>query len=108
MLRQQRMNDALINELKPAVLTIEDESNRHHGINIETHFKIIIVSSRFIGLSRIARHRLVNACVHDEFSTGLHALSLHLYTPEEWQRSQEVPNSPACRDGKRHDNKSFN
>lgn len=109
MSRLQRMNDALLNELKPVTLTIEDESKRHHvPEDAETHFKVVAVSARFVDLNRVARHRLVNACLKPEFSTGLHALSLHLYTPDEWQQqTRNVPNSPACRDGKHREDNHF-
>ncbi len=105
MSRKQRIHDALSMELKPVSLTIENESNRHHvPAGSETHFKVIAVSNQFEHLNRVARHRLVNHLLQDEFSTGLHALSLHLYTPSEWQeKTKDVPNSPACRDGRRHD-----
>ncbi len=107
MSRLQRMNDALSSAFNPDVLTIEDESSRHHvPAGAESHFKVIAVSARFDGENRVARHRLVNACLNAEFSTGLHALSLHLYTPDEWRRRlRDVPNSPACRDGKHRDEK---
>lgn len=103
MSRSQRIHDALTNELKPITLTIEDESSRHHvPTGAESHFKIVAVSSRFNDLNRIARHRLVNACLGAEFTNGLHALSLHLYTPNEWlRRSSDVLMSPACRNGKK-------
>ena len=101
MSRLQRMNDALFSQLKPDTLSIDDESKQHHvPVGSETHFKVVAVSTCFIGLNRIARHRLVNTCLQDEFTTGLHALSLHLYTPDEWrQKTQGVPQSPACRGG---------
>ncbi|MDE2391216.1 MAG: BolA family transcriptional regulator, partial [Rhodospirillales bacterium] len=35
------------------------------------------------GLSRVARQRAVNEALAGEFSTGMHALSLTLRTPEE-------------------------
>ena len=103
MSRLQRMNDALFSELKPDILTIEDESARHNvPVGAETHFKVVGVSTRFNDLSRILRHRLVNACLSAEFTTGLHALSLHLYTPDEWQQQyRDVPASPACRNAKK-------
>ena len=103
MSRLQRMNDALFNELKPDTMTIEDESSRHNvPVGAETHFKVVAVSARFNDLSRVARHRLVNACLSAEFTTGLHALSLHLYTPDESrQSSRDVPSSPACRNGQK-------
>lgn len=98
MSREQRINDALSTQLKPESLSIENESFRHQvPAGSESHFKIIAVSSTFIGLRPIARHRLVNTLLAAEFASGLHALSLHLYTPEEWQRQTEgAPTSPPC------------
>ncbi|AHE66482.1 BolA family protein [Legionella oakridgensis] len=105
MSRKQRLHEVLFAELAPNTLIIEDESRRHHvPADGESHFKIIAVSARFESLSRINRHRLVNAWFANEFSSGLHALSLHLYTPVEWQQKSGMPpSSPACRNGKHHD-----
>lgn len=51
-----------------------------------TDFAVAIVSSEFAGKTQIARHRLVNSLLKDEFDNmGLHALSLRLKTPEEWE-----------------------
>jgi len=104
MSRKQRINHALLQELKPDTLIIEDESHRHSvPEGAESHFKITAVGKIFEPLSRIARHRLVNAVVADEFSQGLHALSLHLYTPNEWLKQQAITSdSPACRGGSHH------
>ncbi|KAL7423407.1 BolA domain UV induced protein Uvi31 [Cryptotrichosporon argae] len=50
-------------------------------------FAVAIVSPAFVGKSQIARHRLVNGLLKDEFERmGLHALSLRLKTPDEWER----------------------
>ena len=44
-----------------------------------------MVSPSFKGLTSIKRHRLVNNLLKDEFDNhGLHALSLRLKTPEEF------------------------
>ena len=104
MTREQRMHDVLSIELHPDPLIIDDESNKHNvPVGAETHFKIIAVSDQFNSLSRIQRHRLVNQLLNKEFNLGLHALSLHLYTPKEWlEQTRNVPASPACRDGKRY------
>ncbi|GGI85544.1 BolA family protein [Legionella impletisoli] len=102
--RTLRLKTILSEALKADVLMIEDESHRHHvPSNAETHFKATIVSSSFENTTRISRHRLVNALVKHEFDKGLHALSLHLYTPAEWNaRSKTVSDSPVCRGGSRH------
>ena len=101
MSRSQRMHDALFNALTPDLLTVDDESYRHHvPVGSETHFKVLIVSEAFHTLTRVARHRLVNAELKREFKTGLHALSLHVYTPDEWQQhTKNIASSPACLDG---------
>ncbi len=97
MLRKKRLYHALFEALLPAHLTIEDESTHHRRPGVETHFTVLAISEKFQSLSRLARHRLVNALVADEFDTGLHALSLHLYTPEEWEkRGNPTPNVPRC------------
>lgn len=105
MSRKQRIHDALSLKLKPDSLIIEDESHRHNvPEGAETHFKVTAVCSIFENLNRVARHRMINNLLAHEFDAGLHALSLHLYTPSEWlKKTNPVPPSPACRDGRRHD-----
>lgn len=54
---------------------------------METDFAIHLVSESFKGKTAIARHRMVNALLKPEFDErGLHALSLRLKTPEEWEK----------------------
>lgn len=104
MSRNQTIYNTLTAELNPVVLTVEDETSRHHvPAGIESHFKVIAVADHFSGLSRVQRHRVVHSLLMDEFAKGLHALSLHLYTPSEWERQKKVANSPACRDGWKND-----
>jgi len=83
-LRQQ-----LIAGLHPAHLEIVDESSKHAGhyqpsSSGGTHFKILIVSAAFKGLTRIQRHQRVYALLSAEFQNSLHALSLQTLTPEEY------------------------
>ena len=84
MSRQQRIHDALSETLKPDCLLIENESSHHQvPTGSETHFKVIVVTAEFNDRRPIARHRLINTLLAQEFNSGLHALSLHLYTPIE-------------------------
>lgn len=78
--------------LRPVSLTINNDSwkHRHHaamreqdGGNGETHFSIRIVSDAFEGKSPIQRHRMINSALSEEFTQGLHALSLETRTEEE-------------------------
>lgn len=104
MSRKQRINQLISNELEPSFLDVEDESSKHHvPEGGETHFKVSVVSEKFNDLTKLARHRMINNLLAEELNSGLHALSLHLYTPKEWQScGQTTAKSPACRDGYRH------
>ena len=49
------------------------------------HFEAFIVSSEFVGKSRVQRQQHVNKILKDKFDSGeLHALSFKTLTPEEW------------------------
>ena len=86
--RVARIETALRAHLAPTILQIEDDSAKHAGhsgarAGGETHYSVMIVSDRFTGLNRVARHRLVNDALGDEFAAGLHALALTLKAPGE-------------------------
>ncbi|AUI65296.1 MULTISPECIES: BolA family transcriptional regulator [Glaesserella] len=82
----------------PDVLHIENESHRHSsGRGAESHFKVTMVSSLFKDKRAVARHQAVYTCLADELQNGVHALALHLYTPEEWmERNEQIPASTNC------------
>ncbi|MCX7117930.1 MAG: BolA family transcriptional regulator [Legionellales bacterium] len=98
MSRKQRIHTLLSEQLTLVYLNVEDESPGHHvPVDGETHFKVVIVSPLFENQSRVFRHRKVLKLLDAEFQAGLHALSLHLYTPVEWQKkSAGAPPSPPC------------
>ncbi|MDF1646021.1 MAG: BolA family transcriptional regulator [Legionellaceae bacterium] len=101
MTRKKRLHDAISSALLPVFLKIEDESNNHRRPGVETHFRVVIVSHKFDQKSRVERHRFVNTLANNEFKAGLHALSLHLHTPAEWEeRKQSAPASPNCQHAK--------
>ncbi|BDM63344.1 global transcriptional regulator BolA [Shewanella sp. NFH-SH190041] len=98
MIVQTSITDKLTARFSPVHLEVINESNRHHvPPNSETHFKVVIASDAFDSLRLIARHRLVNELLADEFAAGLHALTMHTYTPEEWQALDAIPASPKCK-----------
>ena len=97
---QAALHDKLVDALAPAVLEIENESHRHSGNNPESHFKVTLVTDVFEGASLVQRHRAVNELAKDELAAGLHALSIHAYTPAQWEaRGWAIPQSPPCRGG---------
>lgn len=82
-------------------------SNESHGHNVpkgsETHFKVVIVSPAFAGMSLVKRHQAVYALLREPLAGGVHALALHTYTAPEWTALQAAPDSPACHGGSKHD-----
>jgi len=88
MTRKDRIAAALTEALRPIKLDIVDESHRHAGhagarAGGETHYRLDIVSSAFVGKSRVERHRMVNAALAAEFANGLHALAIAAAAPGE-------------------------
>lgn len=82
----------------PQLLELENESQNHHRGGDETHFKMLVVSVAFQGLSRVERQRQVQLLLDQERAQGLHALTLRLLTPEEWDKSKDRLSfqSPKC------------
>lgn len=48
------------------------------------HFYALVVSDIFAGLSRVRRHQLVYAALKGRMEADIHALSLRLLSPEEY------------------------
>ena len=95
-MRVQRIQEAL-NMLNPKHLEIQDESDQHAGRKgQESHFKVLVVSEKFIEKNRVQRQRLVYELLDAEFSQGLHALSLRLLTPEEHAQQVSTFETPNC------------
>lgn len=73
-------------ELAPSLLTIRDDSADHAGhagAREGGHFHVTVVSPRFTGLQRLARHRLVYHCLSDLMQRGIHALAIDAKAPGE-------------------------
>ncbi len=95
--RYERIHALLQQHFKPELIDLVDESYKHQvPQGSESHFKLTLVSIKFTGQSRIERHRLISTVVNPERQAGLHALSLALYTPEEWAAQPKPLNSPPC------------
>jgi BolA family transcriptional regulator, general stress-responsive regulator len=83
------IESTLRENLAPERLEVINESHQHAGHQPdmtgegETHMRIRIVSAAFAGMSRVDRHRTVNALVKPEFDAGLHALAVEAAAPGE-------------------------
>ena len=88
MTAEARMRQALMVALVPTRLDIVNESELHAGHRSspdtgESHFRVLVVSPKFAGKSRVDRHRMVNEVLGPELQRGVHALALSTYAPGE-------------------------
>lgn len=74
--------------LTPDLFKLRDDSALHAGhagAREGGHYYIEIVSTRFAGLPRVARHRLVYDALADLMKKGIHALAIEARAPDEQQ-----------------------
>ena len=105
---KNRIEGKLVAAYSPEYVLVEDES---HGHNVpegaESHFKVVMAATVFEGLMAVKRHQKVYATLAEELAGSVHALALHLYTPEEWQAKHGgAPESPDCLGGSKVDRQS--
>lgn len=97
---QSSIESKLRAAFSPARLDVINESHLHAGHHHtdggrqetfdgqgETHFRVRIEADAFSGMSRIERHRAVNAVIADEMAPGrVHALAIEPAAPGEATR----------------------
>jgi BolA protein len=75
--------------LEPDLLEIYDESAEHAGHagarSGGGHYQVLIVSRRFEGQSRVARHRMVYEALGAMMQQQIHAVAITALTPQELQ-----------------------
>lgn len=101
MTRQTELEALLQKHFNVQFMELLNESHMHSvPPNSETHFKLTLASTDFSGLGKVARHQRVYGVTRPMMDAGLHALALHLFTPDEWQeKAGSVPASPNCMGG---------
>ena len=95
------ITNKLNTNLSPLFLEVINESHMHNvPANSETHFKVTVVSDSFEERRLIQRHRMVNELLSAELAGPVHALALHTYTADDWNKKQGLsPDSPNCLGG---------
>ena len=79
---EARLRDALA----AVHVEVEDESHLHAGHGASGgHYRAVVVSERFAGLSRVAAQRLVFEALGDWMSGPIHAFAVRTFTPEQWR-----------------------
>ncbi|MBB2485989.1 BolA family transcriptional regulator [Mitsuaria sp. WAJ17] len=79
---EQRLREGL----QPEQLEIQDDSAQHAGhagAREGGHYTVRVVSERFRGLTRVARHRLVYDLMAELMRQGIHALVIDAKAPGE-------------------------
>jgi len=73
--------------LEPLAIELVDDSASHAGHAGARagggHFLLTVVSPRFVGKSRVERHRMVYEALGPLMQRQIHALALRTYAPDE-------------------------
>jgi BolA family transcriptional regulator, general stress-responsive regulator len=80
----EQVRAALQAAIAPESLEVIDDSHLHAGhagAREGRHFTVRVVSARFNGLSRLARHRLVYDSLDELMARGIHALAIEARAP---------------------------
>lgn len=93
---QSTIEEKLKTAFSPERLVVINESHLHAGHHHsgsdhhdsfdgtgETHFRVRIVAEPFSALTRLERHRAINAVLTDELNAGVHALAIEASAPGE-------------------------
>lgn len=93
---QQQIETAIRQAFSVGLMQIKNESNMHAGPATESHYKLVLVSDDFEQVSRVKRHQMVYKVLANEM-VQIHALALHTYSLNEWQKQGgSIPDSPLC------------
>lgn len=80
-----------LSAFEPVAIEITDDSALHRGhagaAGGGGHYRLRLVSARFAGQSKLARHRLVYDSLADLMQREIHALTMNLLAPGEVERA---------------------
>lgn len=88
--RVEQIRSRLLATFAPLECQLVDDSHLHAGhagaASGAGHFTVRLVSERFAGLGRLARHRLVYDCLREMMHSDIHALNIIALAPSEVSR----------------------
>jgi BolA protein len=91
---EQRLRD----HLEAVHVEVIDDSARHADhLGAQGgggNFRVVVVSARFEGLSRVAAQRLVYATLNDLMKGAIHALQMQTLTPRAWRDMSGTGSDP--------------
>ena len=93
---ENNIKNLLIDAFNPSVLSIDNESHMHNvPEDSESHFKIVLVSRNFNGLTEVNRHKSVYKALGDTMNS-IHAISIHSFDENEYKNNPMILDSPNC------------
>ena len=93
---ENNIKNLLIDAFNPSVLSIDNESHMHNvPQDSESHFKIVLVSKNFTGLSEVNRHKSVYKVLEDILDS-IHAISIYSFDENEYTNNPIILDSPNC------------
>ena len=65
---EEQIKEILTENLQPHLLEVYNESHKHAGHTSspgtgQSHFKVLVVSDKFEGKSKVARHQMIYDCL---------------------------------------------
>ncbi len=86
----------LIDAFSPSILSINNESYMHNvPKDSESHFKVVLVSDNFTGLSEVNRHKSVYKALGNLLNS-IHAISIFSFDEKEYKNNPIILDSPNC------------
>ena len=82
----EQIEQVLRAALEPDSIAVRDDSALHAGhagAREGGHYAVVLTSARFVGLTRVARHRLVYHALGPLATQGIHALAIEALAPNE-------------------------
>lgn len=81
------MNNSEIKQILINALNLDEAHITGDG----SHFQVIVIGDIFAGMSRVKQQQTVYAPLMEYISDNrIHALSIKVYTPQEWQRDRKL------------------
>lgn len=81
------IDQLLRDAFSPSELLVKDQSHLHVGHagarEGKGHFDVKVISDKFIGHSRISRHRMVYDAIGEFMLTNVHALRITALSPQD-------------------------
>ena len=93
---ENNIKNLLIDAFNPSVLSIDNESHMHNvPEDSESHFKIVLVSRNFTGLTEVNRHKSVYKALGG-IMNSIHAISIYSFDENEYKNNPMILDSPNC------------